>query len=400
MVLSGILVIPIFYYLGEIIGDSFIGISSALMASISPILIFLSSQIWNPNIVPLFVILSFLVLAKIYVNKKINYLNYFFLGILLMINVDLEIVFGLLFLIGTLLSIAIIKKNEAISKKSILPFLAGALIIISPRILFDFRNQFLMTNSFVNYFSSENGKSAIIAFETFKERTTIIFNYFAAVITGDNKILALVILIGLGILISLFYKRLQSVVQYFIITSITITLTFIIGLSVVIRDIWPHYFVGLPIVFILFFSIGLYVFYRHVNKFFAVIILLSVIVYNLSTIPITPNFTWDGGPSLYRNQLSVIDYVYSEAEGKKFKYVLYTPPVHDNTYKYLFRWYGEKKYGYKPSEIADKAFFILEPDPGYEGRLTDWLEIRQVDGKIIKEKEIIGGVIVQTRITK
>ena len=72
---------------------------------------------------------------------------------------------------------------------------------------------------------------------------------------------------------------------------------------------------------------------------------------------------WVGNASVYRNQLSVIDYAYGQANGRAFKYVVYTPPVFDYTYRYLFKWYGPNKYGYAPNDNAHLAYFIIEPDP-------------------------------------
>src|SRR5690606_4093044 len=103
---------------------------------------------------------------------------------------------------------------------------------------------------------------------------------------------------------------------------------------------------------------------------------------------------FEGDSSVYRNQIAVVDYVYGEAGGKDFKYVVYTPPLHDYTYQYLFSWYGQNKYGYKPLIQAGTAYFILEPDYEHTDRLTSWLEERKEDGKIIKEEDVIGGVVV------
>lgn len=105
-------------------------------------------------------------------------------------------------------------------------------------------------------------------------------------------------------------------------------------------------------------------------------------------------------PSVYKNQLGVIDYIYSQAQGKQFKYTLYTPPVNDYTYTYLFDWYGKNRYGYTPQNTAKLFFLILEPDRENPKRLTDWLTIRKNDGVIQTQKTLPGDIIIQTRITK
>ena len=90
--------------------------------------------------------------------------------------------------------------------------------------------------------------------------------------------------------------------------------------------------------------------------------------------------------------------MYKQANGKDFKYVVYTPPVHDYTYRYLFMWRGQSKYHYLSNEEAKTAFFIIEPDPGYEDRPKWWLKARENDGVIIKSTTLSSGIIVQTRV--
>ena len=110
---------------------------------------------------------------------------------------------------------------------------------------------------------------------------------------------------------------------------------------------------------------------------------------------------WEGNAAVYRNQVNVIDHVYKNAKGNKFKFIVYTPPVHDYTYRYLFSWYGQKSYGYLSNDKDAKYLFvIIEPDYEYPSRVTDWLEIRKNDGKTIEEEKLKGGIIVQTRELK
>src|SRR5205085_2870627 len=82
MSLIGILVIIFGFILGKKLGGNILGIYISSLISISPNLISLSSQIWNPNISPLFVIMVLLVIYQIL--KEHKQIKYFFpLGILL-----------------------------------------------------------------------------------------------------------------------------------------------------------------------------------------------------------------------------------------------------------------------------------------------------------------------------
>ena len=400
MALMGIAIIPLGFYFGKRLGGSFLGLCLAGIISVSGNLISLSSQIWNPNIAPLFILLIFLVLFKIFSEEKGDKsLYYFILGILLTFNIDLEIVFGLLLSIGITLSVVLIKARK-ISFIDIILFVFGAVVIIAPRAFFELRHQFLMTKTFLGFLTGASSPPASKSPELVLNRFGIIFDQFNSTLALDNKLLGLIVIVFIALSIFLFYKKAEKNLKNFIKTSFIVVSVFIIGTIFFSHDIWPHYLVGLPVFYILLFCISLYL----LSRKFSIIawgILAIVFFINLNPLSVYRTVTqplWIGDASVYRNQLAVIDYVYSQANKKDFKYVVYTPPVYDYTYQYLFLWYGPKKYGYSPSIKSNTAFFILEPDLQNPQRLTDWLKLREGDGKIIKTEKLPSGIVVQTRV--
>lgn len=399
MAIIGIVTIVLGYYLGNKIGGKTFGLLFAFILSFSHQMVSLSSQIWNPNITPLFILLIFFILYQIYATVKKDKAKYFFLlGLLLALNIDLEIVFGLLFSTGIILSVFLIARKQ-INLKSVSYFLIGALIIFSPRIVFELRHQFLMTNALINFFIKGGSNQNTSVSGLFLNRFGVLFDQFNATFTFDNRILGLAVLLFVVLSSTFFYKKADTKIKNFINTSLIVVAVFFAGTAFFSHDIWPHYLVGLPVFYILLFGISLYLLIRKINYIFPLLIVLFVAFINLYPVYIQIiKPLWEGDASVYRNQLAVIDYVYKEANGKNFKYVVYTPPVYDYTYQYLFIWYGPKQYHYSPSQKADVAYFILEPDLQYPSRLTDWLKQREGDGKIIKSEKIKGGIIVQTRL--
>ncbi len=398
----GILSIFLSYYVGKRIGNSFLGLSMALLTSMSPAMISLSSQIWNPNIAPFFVLLTILVLERIYTLKNKAKLTYFFvLGILLALNIDIEILWGILFSLGILTSLFIVLRKK-LEVKKIVFIVLGALIVILPRIIFELRHSFIMTKSFIAFFSAKTLEDKLDLYHFLENRFFIHLDEFGKSFLQINNYLTIFLLLFIVVSVFLFYKKAPQIVKDFILTSLTVLLFFYIGSLIFTHALWPHYFVGLPVVYILLLSISLFLLSKKIgNNILAAFILVILFVININSLEIPQRFNkplWEGNASVYRNQLEVIDYIYAQANGKPFKYVAYTPPVFDYTYQYLFKWYGPKKYKYLPSIKSNLAFFIIEPDPGYEDRPKWWLEDRKNDGKIIKSKTLKGGIVVQTRL--
>lgn len=403
MVLVGILVILIGFIFGKSIGGLFLGALFASLISVSPILISLSTQIWNPNVIPLFVILILFVLYKIYSPGKKNKLRYYFiLGLLLAFCIDLEIVFGLLLFLGVIFSVVIIVWKK-LSFKSLVFFTLGLFVLLAPRIFFEFRHQFLMTKSFIGFFSGGSSiNPADFSTRILLNRFDIFFNQFTSTLASENKLLGIIFILFMLITLVLLYKKSEIIVRNFIITSLIIIATFLSGTIFFSHDIWPHYLVGIPIFYILMFSLCLYLLYKKLSNCLIPVLIASIVfLINLNPFAVIESLRkpmWEGDAAVYRNQLAVIDYIYKNAGGKKFKYVVYTPTVHDYPYRYLFIWYGPKKYHYSPSIDGSLFYFILEPDYEHPFRLLDWLEERKSDGKIIKSEVIKGGIVVQTRI--
>lgn len=121
-------------------------------------------------------------------------------------------------------------------------------------------------------------------------------------------------------------------------------------------------------------------------------------------------------PSLYKNEIAAIDYVYIYANGKNFKVYTYLPSVYDYPYQYLFWWYGRKKYGYVPGEyvyspnkpiyipgqnkfqgskdnFSGLVFLIKEPDrndtrSGWEGAFVNLEKV---------EKQMVGSIEIEVK---
>ncbi len=202
--------------------------------------------------------------------------------------------------------------------------------------------------------------------------------------------------------LSILWKKLDSHVQLFAaLIGICTTVAWIL-LTLFQHDVWSHYVVAFPVLWVMVVSLALLAWYQHISRIMGILLL---IIFSLIAFPPgqlihqLQNPYFSGNISVYRNQLAVVDTVYQQAQGKPFKYAVYTAPIVDYTYQYLFSWYGPKKYGYQPSGPATKLYFvIIEPDDAHPSLRTAWILSRAHDGTVVSEKTLSTGVIVQKRI--
>ncbi|MEK7533797.1 MAG: hypothetical protein AAB600_00530 [Patescibacteria group bacterium] len=415
MAFIGIITIFLSYIVGEKIGGVFLGIIFSAFISISSIMVLSSSQIWNPNPIPFFVLLVFLMLYMLSFDSKprthgvrgkpktskAKYL--FLLGLLLGITIDMEIVFGILLFLGTCISLILIFRKRLRIKE--VPFFAlGLLFIFSPRIIFEVRHDFLMTKTFINAFS--NGFMSPKHFSIFDalfSKLGSLFNVWNATLAGQNSTVGFILIAFVSLCLLFFYKKIEDTQKQFMQTIFIVIVIFLIGFIFLNQAIWPHYLVGIPVFYILLVSLIINTTKIVLKKSWVIFFILLVLFWiNLNPMQVLDNIRkpiWEGNAAVYRNQVAVIDYVFNDAKGKDFKYIVYTPAVHDYTYRYLFSWYGKKKYSYIPGQKNTGLFYvILEPDYDLPFRLKDWLNDREDDGTIQKEKIVKGGITVQTRI--
>ncbi len=403
----GIASILIGFLVGKKIGGVFLGLIFSAFISFSPIMA-LSSQIWSPSLIPFFILLVFFILYKLFFEiksqtSKAKYL--LLLGLLLGLIIDMGVVFGILFFLGSCLSlIFVFRKKLAI--KGILFFVGGLLFIFSPRIVFEVRHDFLMTKTFISsignsFFSPKN----FSIFDVFISRVVSLFDTWNAALAGQNSLVGIMLITFVFLGLLFFYKKMQNLEKQIIKTIFIVMTVFLIGLTFFNQGIWRHYLVGFPILYVFLVGLTMNRAWIVLKKSWVIFFIMLVLFWiNLNPIRVLDNIKnplWEGNVAVYRNQFAVIDYVYNDAKGRSFKYIVYTPAVHDYTYRYLFSWYGKKKYGYIPAKENTELFYvIIEPDYDLPFRLRDWLIAREGDGIIQKEAIVKGGIKVQTRITK
>ena len=401
VVLVNTSMIPIIFFLGRELWNKEIGVCLSIMVAFVPFFISSSVQLWSPNLVPFFTLLSLFLLWRTIKNKKLT--TFFLLGTTLGLIQEGEVAYGVIYTIGVISALLYLKFiiKEKIQAKGLFTLLSGFILVILPRLLFDLRHKFLIFQSTVDYLLKPKIYQVKLSLaERFISRIESFFSLFSKTAAAENKLIALVIaLFSATLLIRYVYSvnNQNSRVNHFI-KAILVLLLLFFSIFIIYPDaLWEYYIIGLPIVYLILIGATLF----SIKKFYpSIFIPYSILLILVSTSPLrliqSYNTYWEGNESVYRNQIEVVNWIYQDADKHNFSVEVYTPSLIDYPYQYLFLWYGKKKFGYLPVNDNKLVYYILEgPKDGW-GR-TRFLKDREGDGNIVSEKIVQAGITVQKR---
>lgn len=283
---------------------------------------------------------------------------------------NFEMNFGIFMPLIILISLAFISKKAFKDKL----FWVGVLVFIMmllPQVLFDFKHHFIMSKSVIKFLSENKG----IGFNLIKRTQTIsqsFYSVFEATLMNQKILSSGLLILAVPVFKTLLFKKEKNITAFislifitvpffgYLITSVTVNAwhlggfaaASIILIAFIIFRFWQVSIIGKVISLILFIFL---IFYPVAN-------ITNLLIHELGK----PNMD----PSLFRNEIKAIDYVYKYTDGKNFKVYTYLPSVYDYPYQYLFWWYGRKKYGYIPGEYSyspNKPQYIPSQDK-FQGR--------------------------------
>lgn len=313
---------------------------------------------FNPNpvtlLAPLFVYLLVGYLEK---NKAIYIILTWFLAGLFF---NFEMNFGVFTPLIILASVILTGNIKLLKQRW---FWIGVLVFVLtvlPQVIFDLKHQFIMSKALLRHLS-ENSSGAFDLLKRFQAISSGFFETFSATLM-NHKLLALIILI---LAIPALLKNGNDKVV--LVSTIFIAVPFF-GYLILPVSVNPWHWGGEMSV-----SLILVAYLLKKLKIISFLLSLAIIFFGISNIAnffmhdfAKPNLD----PSLYKNEISAIDYVYKYANGRNFKVYAYLPSVYDYPYQYLFWWYGQKKYGYIPGEYVyspNKPTYISNQDK-FQGR--------------------------------
>ncbi len=315
---------------------------------------------FNPNPVILLTPLFIYLLDKYLKTGKVIYgiLTGFLAG--LFFNFEMNI--GVFMPLIILTSIILTGKLRLLKSPGFWLAGAGFILTLLPQVIFDFKHQFIMSKSVLIFLANTN-QIGFNIFSRIQVISSTFFNSFSPVLM-NHKIFSLVIL---GLFISIFSKKWKLIKEdQLIVVCLTIIFVPFIGylfLPVTVNAWHLGAEMAAAILVIGFLLKEIWVF----NIFGKIVChLLSFLIIIFALTNIANFFIKDFGktnmdPSLFKNEIAAIDFVYKYANGKNFKVYTYLPSVIDYPYQYLIWWHGLKKYGYLPIDYAyqpDKFEYI------------------------------------------
>lgn len=398
LVLSLLTVLAAFFVARELWGEK-TALITAFLFTTAPISIKTTRHMWPPY--PLLLVIVFYIFwfFKLLEGKKNAG---FWLGIFTGLTFHFEVAFGI-FLLPTTIFILWFYRSQ-LSWRAVILACSGLLITLLPQIIFDLRHDFIQTHGIIDFVT---GRTQDILMP--KPLPTSLWQHlfmFAGTLRESvgfpNEMISRWWLLGFFIILSTFIfvkatKQEKKTIK--VLVMILLGVFFFYGFYR--QDLWEWYLIGLGTIYIFLLGLTLAKLLEHrYLKFFVLIFFLAVSFFALRDLKETyyPRPKIDPNFAFVKAKKEVIDSIYRDADGQPFGVFVYTPPIYDYPYEYLFWWYGQKKYGYLPNKSKERIFYlIIEPNPEQPWGAKGWLETVIKEGQVVFDTTFPSGLRLQKR---
>jgi len=353
--LFGVATIALLWWVGRQWFGRASALAISLLYSLSPTVITYSHSSWNPNIMPLFSLLSLYGIWKVW---RLGYwrwligvgicfafvLNSHYLGLLL----------GPVIFIFWLLA----KKKTSWIRYTLISAVAFS-ILMSPLLIFDLRHNWVNFNAISEFFSNRQTTVNLKIYKSAPNLFPIWENISASLLSAKNEQLGNITAIVLAIFtpLLLIVKRKSKQFPDLIFTLVWI-LTGLIGLGLYKQHIYDHYFAFLwPAMFLLLGFVLDYLISIKYIKYLVIFIICLLVWTNLAASPLrsSPNF------QMTRTR-EVADFIKNDSEGKPFNLALLSKSNYDAGYRYYFA-LNNAPYFTAHQQVTERLYVICEnPD--------------------------------------
>lgn len=386
----GVLTIILLYWLVlKVTKNVVLALLSAALAAMSQNFLTASSQIWSPSLVITLMIIYVFSLHQIF--KKPRAVYFFLLGLSCAAIADTGAAFGIMLSAATVILTLIFRKSFL--NKLYIYFYIGILVILLPRIIFDLRHDFLISESIVKFIINPPVfQEHLNILERFTSRIELFYSNFAQTFSQSNLILGT---FALAIISYCIIANNKSILKDRLAKFLILVLFFIyLGFVIYPDAVWDYYLAGMPIIFLLIFAICLNYTRLPNNLFLSIIIMLISI--NFHPKLLSPfSITWEGDGAIYKNQKQVLDYLQGQLQTPYSLYI-YTPARFDYPFDYLVDYYWRRGKITLPEENQKIVYLIIRDDRDHSYLSSGWFgdKIRN-QPSLIDKIEFPGDIIVE-----
>ncbi|MEK7533958.1 MAG: glycosyltransferase family 39 protein [Patescibacteria group bacterium] len=377
----GVATVFLVYKIGSEFFNKGVGLITAFLYSISPLVIAHSRSSWNPNLMPFFSLLTLYILYKAISKNSLKL--FIFCGILLGITMQIHYLatfLGVIIAIYVLLSRSILVQGYSLQKtivralKDYFYILVGFIIGWSPFLAFEVRHGFPNIQSILSFvFSSKDAGANNHFFQTIYD---VFFRLFGRLVTyfpppeqvaiDAHKNITLwyyaTLALGIASLVAVLRSRNNP--------ARTLLMTwFILGVGLFgfyKKSIYDYYFgfmFPLPFILVGIFLSSLYK--TRIGKILTISIFVGLTLINLKGIPFQfiPN-----------RQLAQVEgiskFVIEKTDNKPFNFALITGGNSDHAYRYFFTVWGKSpitienpKKDPERKTVANQLLIVCEVNP-------------------------------------
>lgn len=382
-----------YFFLKNLTKSKIIAIGLSLSLAMSQLFITYSSQIWSPSLVLPLMFVYLVSLTKLI--KKSSKLWMFIFGFSAALILDSEAAFGVMLIVSAIIAGLILRK-KFVSKKS-LYFLLPLILILLPRIIFELKNNFLMSRAIMNWiFEPKVFQQELGFFERAINRIELFNHNFAQTFTQSNDSIALVILILFGIIA---YKVRSSLKEDYFFKVLLLLISLVYFCFTLFPDaIWDYYLAGISVIALALISLIL----KHAlkrYKLFVYSILLLMIIVNFNKQLFSPFIlAWEGDGAVYKNQKRVLDSTKKYMQNNYSLYI-YTPAMFDYPFDYLVSWYAKQGLIKKPKDNQKDIYLIIRDDDLHLHMPTGWYGDKTRDNtELIEQIKFPGNIIFEKHL--
>jgi len=330
--------------------DKKIALISTIFLSFSSVLIDFSRFSWNPNLLPLFTLLTvYFVIKSLKTNKW-----YFFVLSGAFLSFSIQLHYLILFLclpISIIYLIDLLRERKQLIHKFVYLFIClfSFILFSSPLIIFDFRHQFLNSKNFIALFQS-SGTNFLTKINSFFDSFYYLNLYSFNI--NLNKFFVYLLLLFLFIILFTLIKK-GSSLKIFLFTF----LLTILGMSLYGGPKYPHYFVVLyPLYYIIISYFLVFPKESLWEKYLTIFFLIGFIFLNFQKYPYfrsPPN----NQITLAKN---IAQKIFDNIKKEKFTVTALPEKYSDSTYRYFLEIWGRRAVEKDSLDKTDELFVVCE----------------------------------------